>query len=607
MKLTLRSRIYLAILPLLYLYLGVTYFLVSNIDRLSDDTKDISSTNLDISRSLTDVQSLLAATGAILDGGINYRATGRSAQTIERLSQRIGANAERIEDAAINPELAEAMIDLDRYTEGLFRIQGATAELAAGEGDAEALYPLIMEAEDWTRRLNSLIDSYLTETQEQIEAHTQNAFLITVGGMLVAIMLTLAISSVVWLRIIRPIEQITEGMEQFSSDSEGLDIKYWEDDELGYLSRSLEGMTARLKEYQDLTNKKLIRSTSALRSILDHSPDAFFILPESLVPIYTSPSAKKLVQDSDLENGFPPDVETMFRDSLAGSDPSYSKELRDAVRIPVAGEEKWFLVHTFPIDIPDAEDFNYEHALDLHNVAVILQDVTLLKLSDSLRKNLIATVSHELKTLITSARMSLYLLLEQQLGPLNESQLELVETARDDVNRQLATIEHLLDLSRVEEHVGELKLSDFSIDSLIQESLNAHAELARSYQQALNYKEPEQAILVRADKDKIRIVLNNFIVNAIKYSGEGKQIEIHLSTSKDHCRVEVKDNGDGMNEKTVRAVFDGALEAQASKTIKSAGLGLKIAKDIMDTHSGQIGCKSKEGTGSTFFFDILLA
>ena len=607
MKLSLRSRIYLGILPLLLLFLGIMLYLITDIQRLYRDTQEISFSNLGIGKNLGEIQATLLAMELLLDGGDGYRARDRDKVSLNRLSSRIRENTEGIKLSALKSQLNILMFEVGSYDSNLRAIGELSAKLSEGEGDPRELYAVIKETSDWTLDLRESLDELLEETQEHIEDRAETVYVVVLVGMFVAIALTLAISTFLWRRIVRPIEAMSAGMEAFGAESERLGIDYDEDDELGYLARSLEGMTARLKEYQELTNQKLVRSTSAIRSILEQSPDAFFIFSESLEPQYFSTSASHLYQNSCLKDKLPEEIQGQMKRTLDSNEAQLSREMNEAIRINVEGQEKWYLVHTFPFDAPDATDFTYKSESAKHSIAAIFQEATILKLSDRLRKNLLATVSHELKTPITSARMSLYLLLEQQLGTLNEDQVELVETARDDVNRQLATIEHLLDLSRIEENTNELELSEFTIYDLVSESMQAHQEIASSHGIRMIYEAPESPITVQADKEKLRIVLNNFMVNAIKYSdGAGKLVEVRVSSTHESCRVEVVDQGPGMDESTVRTIFDAYTRGSGSGAIKGTGLGLKISKDIIEAHEGQIGCASKPDVGSNFFFEIPL-
>jgi signal transduction histidine kinase len=579
---------------------------VQDVQGLYRDTNQIAFINVDLGRNIGEVEKTLSALALLLDGGTGYGARDRDRQVLNTLSLQIGEGSKRIQEGAVQDQLRKLMFDLGGYDSRLSQIGDLSLKLSESQGDASILYQLVAETIRETAELKAVVDAYLLNIKQRIEDRYQTVYYIVIGSMLVAIGLTLFISTLLWLRIIRPIEEISEGIEDFSNDSDPLDVDYQCHDELGKLARNLEGMTRRLTQYHELTNQKLLRSTNALRSILDHSADAFFILSGSLKPVYASPSADRLLTDSKLKDGFSEDLKSQFMFTLKENEAHISKELIDAVRIPVAGEDRWYLVNSFPIDALDVDDDSFAQEGGGRNVAAIFQEVTLLKLSDSLRKNLLATVSHELKTPITSARMSLYLLLEQQLGPLNEDQLELVETARDDVNRQLATIEHLLDLTRVEGNVDSLKYGEFRISALVEESFQAHHDLSASYQVRLNYTPPAEPIWVNADKDELRIVLNNFVVNAIKYSGNGKQVDVTVKSGKKHCRVDVRDNGPGLSEDNVHSIFDAYQRGDDQKAVKGTGLGLKISKDIIDAHKGQIGCSSKLDEGTTFFFEVPL-
>lgn len=606
MKLSLRSRIYLGILPLLLLFLGILFYLISDIRGLYRDTREISIANLDIGRNLSDIQEVLTAMEVILGEGDDYRARDRDRVSLNRLSKRISQSTTGIQISFLRETLTELMFEIGSYDSNLQKISELSAKLSEGEGDPVELYGIIKETNKWTSQLRKSLRELLQNTQNKIEERIEVLYAVVIGGMFVAIALTLAISTVLWRRIILPIEEMSRGLANFDGESEALSIDYNQDDELGSLARNLESMTARLRDYQQLTNEKLIRSTSALRSILEQSPDAFFIFSEKLEPVYFSKSARRLYEDLSLADKLPAKIRAQMKRTLNSDKTQLSQEIKDAIRITVNGEEKWFLVHTFPFDAPDAADFSYKSVSVKHQIAVIFQEVTLLKLSDSLRKNLIATVSHELKTPITSARMSLYLLLDPQLGELNEDQLELVETARDDVNRQLATIENLLDLSRMEEGRDDLEFSEFTACELVNESIHAHRELSNAHGVRVMYTPPTRQITLRADKDKLRIVLNNLLVNALKYSHEGGLVEVRVSAKDRLCRVEVLDEGVGMEEATIRSIFNAYTRGSESQVVQGTGLGLKISKDIIEKHGGQIGCMSKIDEGSTFFFDLPL-
>ncbi len=600
-KVSLRTRIYLALLPLLFLFLGLTYYLISDIRALYGDIQNFANKDLGTGQVLNNVEIKLHAISVLIEAKSNDRKSTISDQ-ISELTDGIDRNATLLKKAWSDSNRYETAEKEAAYLQQLHSIHGAIQKGTNTKAHWNRLLEATNDAEAQTKTYRIQFQDRLKSTQERIRKRITNSYVILISGMLLAIILTLFISTFLWRRIVRPIEEISEGMEQLGADNKELKIGYHVKDELGTLARTFERMTARLDQYQTSSNQKLIRRTLALKTILDHSPDAYFIFNQNLEVSYQSPQAVSLMKDSGLDGKFNDAISARLKKTIENKTASFSKELKEAIRIPLNGKDEWFLVHTFPFLLPNAEDLDEESSTS--SIAAIFQNVTLLKLSEGLRKNVLATVSHELKTPITSARMSLYLLLEQQLGPLNADQLELVETAKDDVNRQLATIENLLDLSRIENQANQLNIQPFDLNEVVRNSIEAHKDFSNAHDVSIDFQPAEVTTPIDGDGDKIGVAINNYLVNAIKYCGSGKTVHITANVSDAHYRVTVNDNGPGMDEKTLKNIFDAYIRGSSSQGIQGSGLGLNITKDIVEAHGGKVGCSSKLGEGSSFYFEI---
>jgi signal transduction histidine kinase len=235
--------------------------------------------------------------------------------------------------------------------------------------------------------------------------------------------------------------------------------------------------------------------------------------------------------------------------------------------------------------------------------AMILQDVTKFRLLDDAKSNLVGTVSHELKTPLTSLRMAVYLLLEQQVGPLLPSQRDLLETARDDADRLLRILNDLLDLSRLESGNTAINLrDDVSVETLL-------AEMAREMKGIVDAAEQKIEVWLegalgglRIDPERLRHVFINLLANASKYSPLGSAITLYARPGpEDFVRFGVRDQGPGISEECVPHVFEKFYRVPG-QTRKGAGLGLTIAREIVVAHGGTIACASKLGEGSDFYF-----
>jgi signal transduction histidine kinase len=238
----------------------------------------------------------------------------------------------------------------------------------------------------------------------------------------------------------------------------------------------------------------------------------------------------------------------------------------------------------------------------LNGAAVILQDVTKFRLLDDAKNNLVGTVSHELKTPLTSLRLSVYLLLESNLGPLTADQRELLETARDGADRLLRIINDLLDLSRLEAGVSSLNRTEVGLCELLGDMAREMKPLVEAAAQVIVIDCPKEAGGVWVDRDRIRHVFINLLSNASKYSPAGANITLYARPSDPgFARCGVRDQGPGIPPESAARVFDRFYRVPG-QTKMGAGLGLTIAREIVVAHGGSIACTSEVGVGSDFYF-----
>ncbi len=234
--------------------------------------------------------------------------------------------------------------------------------------------------------------------------------------------------------------------------------------------------------------------------------------------------------------------------------------------------------------------------------AVVLHDVTRFRLLDDAKTNLVATVSHELKTPLTSVRMVLHMLLEESLGPLNQQQTDVLKTAHRDSERLLRILDALLNIARLEAGASALAKEPVAPEKLLaaivlEAERNAHAQgltLTSTVQPGL------PPILV--DPQQIKHVFNNYILNAIKHSPAEAEIQVNATrTTEGNVQFSVLDHGPGIPEQHQGLIFDRFYRVpNQAKT--GVGLGLSIAREIVVAHGGRVGVRSQPGEGSEFFF-----
>ncbi|HXD00678.1 MAG TPA: ATP-binding protein, partial [Verrucomicrobiae bacterium] len=218
------------------------------------------------------------------------------------------------------------------------------------------------------------------------------------------------------------------------------------------------------------------------------------------------------------------------------------------------------------------------------------------------KTNLVATVSHEIKTPLTSVRMALHLLLEKTLGTLTPRQNDLLITARDDSERLLRILNDLLDLTRLEEGNSDLYKEKTPPSELVQTAADILRETIANKKLRLTLEIEPDLPPVLVDRQRINHVFTNLIGNAIKYSPPGGEIIMKAArTGEREVEFSVLDEGPGVAEDYQDRIFDRFYRVP-NQPKKGAGLGLSIAREIVLAHGGRIGIRNGLKGGSDFYF-----
>lgn len=222
---------------------------------------------------------------------------------------------------------------------------------------------------------------------------------------------------------------------------------------------------------------------------------------------------------------------------------------------------------------------------------------------DRMKSDFIAIASHELRTplgLILGHATFLSELVDPQL----HDQIEVIIRSAE---RLKAIVEDMARISQQDEGQARVRHQPFSMSLLVESMVNRLSELAKEKQIELGYEVPEgDPLTVAGDRDKIEIVLSNLIRNALTFTDKGGQIGVMAQSSDDFVTVFVADSGIGIPEGDIDRVFERFYQVESHLTRKHGGmgLGLSIAKAMVELHQGQIWCESKEGVGSLFCFTL---
>jgi signal transduction histidine kinase len=223
------------------------------------------------------------------------------------------------------------------------------------------------------------------------------------------------------------------------------------------------------------------------------------------------------------------------------------------------------------------------------------------------KSEFLSNMSHELRTPLNAIIGFSEVLLQRLFGELNEKQTDYLQDILDSGKHQLALVNDILDLSKVEAGRMELQLSTFSLQTVIDSGTTMMRETAAKSGIALEVEFDPRVDTIEADERKVRQVIFNLLSNAMKFTPKGGTVGIRTRASADTVEVSVDDTGVGIAPEDQAQIFEEFGQAKEGKSREgSTGLGLTLAKRFVELHGGTLTLRSAVGKGSTFTFVLPL-
>jgi len=235
---------------------------------------------------------------------------------------------------------------------------------------------------------------------------------------------------------------------------------------------------------------------------------------------------------------------------------------------------------------------------------VLIRDLSAEAEAERVKQDFVSMVGHELRTPLTLIRTTIDLLHEGDAGALNETQTRIVEVLLSNTDRLMTLITDILDMSAIDSGRMQITPENMDIGESIRSAVEEALPAARAKQHML-FTEAPLGMTVWADRKRVQQVLANLIGNAVKYTPPGGRIEVGLRTEGGFAYVWVRDNGIGIPAEEQRQLFEKFYRTSTGRrTTGGTGLGLTIARSIIDLHGGRIWCDSDGESGSTFTFTL---
>ncbi len=427
------------------------------------------------------------------------------------------------------------------------------------------------------------------------------AVLLMISGTLAGAVLAIIFTLVVARSILRPLTTITKSIREIEQGNLDLVVQVHSRDELRQLAEAFNSMTAKLREYRRTNRAKLIRTQQTTQLAINSLPDAVAVTgPDGTIELSNdaAQSLFGLIPGASLATAADKRLLDVYREVTQSEKPSRPRGYESAVEIYDAGGQlRFYLPHAVPICDGDNRP---------PGMTLVLADVTNLRKLDEVKSGLLSVVSHELKTPLTSIRMAVHLLLEENVGPLNSKQVELVAAAREDSDRLDKIIAGLLDMGRLESGRAELTLRAEKPERLVSDAVTPLRSTAHDKGVTIETHVSPDLPDVAVDPTRISHVLTNLLGNGLKFTHPGGRVTVSAETEGDDLiRFTVSDTGVGIPAEYLPRVFDRFFRVPGSNThVEGAGLGLAIAREIVQVHGGEISVQSRVGEGTQFSFTL---
>ena len=495
-------------------------------------------------------------------------------------------------------------------------LKGQQANITeAGEGKATARLQSIfstLKTDAHNEKLKSQIRQDIFEIMKlnmvsikkksEIAKHTAETANLTIGFVglfcfLVAFQLLINLPD----NIANPIKELTSSIKEIANKNYSQRVRFTNHNEFGDLAKSFNSMAEKLQEYNNSNLYKLLFEKKRLETLINNMHDPIFGLDSNGIILFANDEAMKIMGLK------PEEVIGKNATNLSRSNDLLKSLINNPgesdkphpMKIFADGKESYFEKELLNITIqPTGED----QTINIGDV-IILRNITPFKELDFAKTNFIATVSHELKTPISSIKMSLQLLQKEQTGSINPEQQQLIESINEDSQRLLKITGELLDISQVETGNIHLNIDATNPYNIISYAVEAVKVQADQKMIAINVETQDHLPDVKADTEKTAWVLINFLTNAIRYSSEDSSISVKLKQEHGQLIFMVTDKGKGIDNRYKSKIFDKYFQIPGSHK-SGTGLGLAISKEFIEAQNGVIGMESQLGLGSTFYFRL---
>lgn len=420
-------------------------------------------------------------------------------------------------------------------------------------------------------------------------------------GTILSILITTIIGFVASKTVTSSIEKMSAQVKTMASGNYGTVVGINTNDEIGDLAKVFNQISKRIKEEQDVTETERRR----LATIIESMMDGIITTDTNGKVILINTSAGDMIDAPENEILIGKDALKLLNISEYESIGEII-EAEDSLLVNASEDDEGLLLRAeFSKILKEENEDLSQVSTELEGYIIVLYDVTEQERQERERREFVSTVSHELRTPLTTMNSYIEALEE---GVINDKELapQFIDTIHKETTRMIRMVNELMQLGKMDIKEEHYDKEFIDINKLI-EQISDRFELTHPEKNFIKYI-PKTPIFVEGDQDKLTQVFDNIINNAIKYSPNGKNITVRVRQNYNHNRVSIsiKDEGVGIPLVHIDKIFNRFYRVDKSRqrTMGGTGLGLALAKNIVEAHRGRIWAQSREGYGSIIFVTL---
>lgn len=469
-------------------------------------------------------------------------------------------------------------------------IKGKAPEVKVDLGNI--ILQLLVIKQDCNRILE-INHTSLNEAVQNVKLITQTAavtiFFILLGAILIASIFSSKFSDY----IVRPITKLKETVRHIAEGNFSERIELDDNsDEINSLTDEFNKMSEKLEQYEKLNLNKIFYEKKKSELVIESMDEPVLMVDENFKILLANKSFNQIIGEKALKNSEIKKILKQQRSKAKSPNKEQSFSLKEkAINIKDEnGSQKYFNVIATQIEIPESEK---------EATVFVFNDVTQYKELDRMKSEFIAKVSHELKTPLTSLGMALGLLEDDVVGKVNEKQKDLIVSMKEDYDRLNKLVYEILELTKLEANIGKIKFEKIEAHKLAEYVSKKFSILANEKNIELKVIDKSGKTNITGNFNSLLSAIENLVSNSLRFTPSGGNITVEFLVKDENLVIKISDTGIGISPDNLKKVFDKFIQIDDSAP-GSLGLGLSIAKEIIEIHNGEIKAFSELGKGSTF-------